>query len=283
MHQGGPVLVTLLAATLTIASLAFGPGSLTSRANARAHAEAEAAKTATAVTPARPPRTLVPPHLIQIIGLGGGSDWGASNTLSAIENAVAAGVDGVEFDVRLTADGLPVVFPAAGLPRTTECTGPMNAVTFSRLTQCGLVGARGVSTLDSVLARVAPGQERLYLWVASVNSAEAAGRIMTLVDHYHLNDPNRLTVLASSTETLERMRAAGARDLGLAFGDASGWNSPYRVLVVLASKTDAAQVADARRRGHFVIVVQDAATPLTKAVGLWPNGLLVSRVGEVLR
>lgn len=46
---------------------------------------------------------------------GAGDDRRAQNTLAAFENAIAAGCDYVEFDVRVTADGTPVVFHDAEL------------------------------------------------------------------------------------------------------------------------------------------------------------------------
>ena len=47
----------------------------------------------------------------------------AENTLEAFEAAVAAGADAVEFDVRLTADGVPVVLHDADVARTTDGDG----------------------------------------------------------------------------------------------------------------------------------------------------------------
>lgn len=41
---------------------------------------------------------------------GAGADHSAQNTLAAFEAAIALGCDYVEFDVRLTADGVPVIF-----------------------------------------------------------------------------------------------------------------------------------------------------------------------------
>lgn len=47
---------------------------------------------------------------------GAGDDRAAENTLAAFEAAIAMGCDYVEFDVRLTADGHPVVFHDDELP-----------------------------------------------------------------------------------------------------------------------------------------------------------------------
>lgn len=46
---------------------------------------------------------------------GAGDDHAGENTLAAFESAIAAGCDFVEFDVRLTADGRPVLFHDADL------------------------------------------------------------------------------------------------------------------------------------------------------------------------
>ncbi|SEO56023.1 glycerophosphodiester phosphodiesterase family protein [Aquisalimonas asiatica] len=48
------------------------------------------------------------------------------NTLAAFEAAVAAGVDGVELDIQLTADGVPVVLHDPSLQRTTGVDGDVN-------------------------------------------------------------------------------------------------------------------------------------------------------------
>ncbi|HXT71925.1 MAG TPA: glycerophosphodiester phosphodiesterase [Vicinamibacterales bacterium] len=53
----------------------------------------------------------------------GGSKLRPENTLAAFDHAVALGVDGIECDVHLSRDGVPVVIHDATLDRTTDTTG----------------------------------------------------------------------------------------------------------------------------------------------------------------
>ena len=63
----------------------------------------------------------------------GGSALGPENTLAAFELGLRAGADGLELDVRLSADGIPVVFHDDTLDRTTNATGPVAARTAAEL------------------------------------------------------------------------------------------------------------------------------------------------------
>ncbi|HEV2083899.1 MAG TPA: glycerophosphodiester phosphodiesterase family protein, partial [Gemmatimonadales bacterium] len=55
------------------------------------------------------------------------------NTLAAFELAVRQGADAFELDVRLTADGVPVVLHDPTLERTTDHTGPLAALRAAAL------------------------------------------------------------------------------------------------------------------------------------------------------
>lgn len=57
----------------------------------------------------------------------GDSDHCPENTMPAFEAAVAAGADGIELDVTLSADGRLVVIHDATLERTTDGEGPVSA------------------------------------------------------------------------------------------------------------------------------------------------------------
>jgi glycerophosphoryl diester phosphodiesterase len=68
-----------------------------------------------------------------IIAHRGASALAPENTLAAFKKALADGAEGVEFDVRLTKDGRPVVFHDATLARLTNRKNPVSSLTAAEL------------------------------------------------------------------------------------------------------------------------------------------------------
>jgi glycerophosphoryl diester phosphodiesterase len=68
-----------------------------------------------------------------VIAHRGDSAHFPENTMPSFERAVALGVDALEFDVRLTADGVAVVVHDATLDRTTSGHGPVAATPLGAL------------------------------------------------------------------------------------------------------------------------------------------------------
>jgi glycerophosphoryl diester phosphodiesterase len=77
----------------------------------------------------------------------GGAALAPENTMAAFDNSLRLGADGVELDVRLSADGIVVVHHDATLERTTALRGAVAARTANEL------GAAHVPRLDAVLDR----------------------------------------------------------------------------------------------------------------------------------
>lgn len=63
----------------------------------------------------------------------GGARLAPENTMAAFENGVALGSDGIECDVHLSRDGVPVVIHDKTLDRTTDNTGPVDHRTAEEL------------------------------------------------------------------------------------------------------------------------------------------------------
>lgn len=95
------------------------------------------------------------------------------NTLPAFDKAVSYGVDGIEFDVQLTADNCPVVYHDATLDKITRAGTAISDFTLAQLT--GFDWGRwfsdeysglGIPTLDDVLTRYG-GRTRLMVEIKS--------------------------------------------------------------------------------------------------------------------
>ena len=63
----------------------------------------------------------------------GGSTLGPENTLAAFELGMAAGADGLELDVHMSSDGVPVVHHDSTLDRTTSASGALASRTAADL------------------------------------------------------------------------------------------------------------------------------------------------------
>lgn len=70
---------------------------------------------------------------LEIIAHRGYSTRAPENTLAAVEIAIRAGADAIEWDVHVAACGTPVLFHDANLSRTTNGVGPIRSHTLVQL------------------------------------------------------------------------------------------------------------------------------------------------------
>jgi glycerophosphoryl diester phosphodiesterase len=68
-----------------------------------------------------------------IIGHRGASAVAPENTMAAFREAIAVGADGIEFDVRLTSDGVPVVIHDGTLRRTAKLNQRVADLTWQEI------------------------------------------------------------------------------------------------------------------------------------------------------
>jgi glycerophosphoryl diester phosphodiesterase len=91
-----------------------------------------------------------------IVAHRGASIEQPENTLAAMDRAVEVGAPAVEFDVRMTADGHPVVLHDAAVDRTTDGSGLVRDLTLDEVRRLRIEGvdgtSHGVPTLHEALA-----------------------------------------------------------------------------------------------------------------------------------
>lgn len=76
---------------------------------------------------------LLDPSARPVIGHRGNRAYAPENTIESFAQAIALGADAIEFDVRLSADGIPVVHHDPTLSRTTDGIGEVSRMNFVRL------------------------------------------------------------------------------------------------------------------------------------------------------
>jgi len=131
------------------------------------------------------------PHRRLVVGHRGNSAHAPENTLEAFRQAVALGVDALELDVRITADGHVVVMHDPTLARTTDRAGAVETLQLSEIREAD-AGARfttdagrtfpyrhrgiGVPTLDDVLRELP--DVPLLIEIKTVGAAAETRRII---------------------------------------------------------------------------------------------------------
>jgi glycerophosphoryl diester phosphodiesterase len=158
------------------------------------------------------PRGPSPKNLVEIIAHRGFSAAAPENTLAAIEAAIAAGADALEFDVHVSRDGTPVLFHDATLKRTTDGRGPLKDHSLAELRALdagswfgrGFAGER-IPSLAEALECVSRWSGRIYPEVKGYRGAQDLARMVDLAKALGVDD--RTVFISLDWEALDLMRA----------------------------------------------------------------------------
>lgn len=90
-----------------------------------------------------------------VIGHAAAAGEAPANTLAGVRACLDAGAEGMEIDVQLSADGVPVLMHDETVDRTTNLTGPVRAHSVAALQAADAGNGEPVPTLDQVLTLVA--------------------------------------------------------------------------------------------------------------------------------
>ncbi|MCI0398700.1 MAG: hypothetical protein L0332_21435 [Chloroflexi bacterium] len=139
-----------------------------------------------------------------IIAHRGASANAPENSFSAFALAAEERADGIELDVRLSADNWPVVLHDATLERTTDGRGPVSRQTVAQLQELNAGDDRPVPTLDELFEMFGPSllyNVELKDWGLLDQGLAAA--VADRIEGHHLQD----RVLVSSFNPLVVRRA----------------------------------------------------------------------------
>lgn len=245
----------------------------------------------------------MPINGIKLLAHRGAQITSAENTMEAFERSRAEAADGIECDLRITADGEPVLFHDADARRVTGCSRRIRDMNWEELRRLRVFGRHGVPHLKDALEFMAgwPSgeiyfdlhEDGRYLLEALVRAIASSGlwRRCLILDFY---SKRRLLLHARSLDSRINLsvmpggpwniapsaRLAGVRSLCL------GWSCPMtRALYKAAGLLYDVRSAVARTRAMGVSVTAGVAnTPediryvlAQGATGVWTDDLTLAR------
>ena len=246
-----------------------------------------ARSTGTWMAPRRPGRPLNVAHR-------GASRAAPPNTLAAFLLAAEMGAGGIELDVQLSSDRVPVVIHDFSVERTTDGTGPVSSLTLAelkRLDAGSSFGAAFAGERIPTLAEVLEAVGNLMLLNIELKSTRLratglASAVVTLVADYGLGERCLISsfnpVLLRRAKRLAPDIAAGllyAPNLPLPLRRA--WLAPFLAHEARHPEhtmVDARYMAWARRRGYQVNTwTVDEPEEMRRLMGLGVDGIVTNR------
>ncbi|WP_259126153.1 glycerophosphodiester phosphodiesterase [Leucobacter aridicollis] len=145
-----------------------------------------------------------------IISHRGAAALAPENTLAAMRIAFDQGVDFVEADLHLTADGVPVLMHDPTVDRTTTGTGPVANLTLAQIQGLdagswfdGAFAGERVPTLEAFLDELAPTNSRALIELKGSWNDEQVAAAVALLDARYLMD--RVAFESFEIDNLERL------------------------------------------------------------------------------
>jgi glycerophosphoryl diester phosphodiesterase len=148
-----------------------------------------------------------------IAGHRGDRSAAPENTLPALQSALDGSMVYVETDIRLSADGVPVLIHDARVDRTTNGSGKVSELTLAQLQQLdagswftkSYTGLR-IPTLESFLVILAESNKKAMLELKGDWTEESLALVGSLIDQHDLS--HRVVLASFSVETLAALQLA---------------------------------------------------------------------------
>jgi glycerophosphoryl diester phosphodiesterase len=128
-----------------------------------------------------PPPVVLSRSRVERIGHRGAPREYPENTLPAFERAIERGADGIELDVHVTADGIPVVHHDPDLQADSSGAGPtrvLSRMTWAEVARVELAPGITIPSLEQVLTAVGDGAT-VYVELKGGNSERATLDLIT--------------------------------------------------------------------------------------------------------
>lgn len=150
--------------------------------------------------------------LLQIIAHRGASHYAPENTIAAFEKAIQQKADGIELDVRLSKDSVPVINHDATINRTSNGKGYIHSQTIDQLKQHDFGShfskkfrKETIASLEEVLQLVQDQDIRLHIELKNgpIIPTDLESKVLSLIYQYNMED--RVVYSSFDHHSLQRL------------------------------------------------------------------------------
>ncbi|MEZ4540846.1 MAG: glycerophosphodiester phosphodiesterase family protein [Chloroflexota bacterium] len=222
-----------------------------------------------------------------IIGHRGAGADAPENTLAAFALALEQNADGVELDVQLCADGVPVIIHDDTVDRTCDGTGRVADLTLAELRRLTIADNHGVPTLDELFAAL--GRRTLYnveLKASGIKEAGLAAAVAGCIERHGVGD--RVLVSSFSPVAVWAARRRLPRAIPVAHLRERRAARLFHACVPAEADHPAAGLVDAslmawarRRRLRVNVWTVDDPAEARRLIGLGVDGIITNRPGAL--
>ncbi|GAB2468952.1 hypothetical protein GCM10011375_29550 [Hymenobacter qilianensis] len=255
---------------------------------------------------------------IQVIGHAGSGFFTPLNpfnplppsSLAGVEKALSQGADGVEIDVQLSQDSIPMLYHDPTLNSMTTDSGCVSQQPAAALVKLPYRGGWGYDlfhnerliTLETLLARVARYPQYPYLHLdlherdgcgGEYSRSPALARALAALIRRYQVPPDRLLILTTYQPTLRQLRQALPQvPLGLEItqgedlvaGLAAAKGIGVQAIVIPKALATPAQVAQVQAAGFDAVLFGGrSAGSIRRLVAAHPDAIEVDNVPQLLR
>ena len=218
-----------------------------------------------------------------IIGHRGASADAPENSMAAFALAAEQGADGIEIDVRLSADGWPMLMHDERVDRTTEGSGAISELTFEQCQAMDPGDGGPIPSLDQVFEMF--GRSLLYNVELKSMSWGDDGLVAAVADRIESHQlEEHVLVSTFNPRLLRRCKSQMPRRIAIALLRAPG---PYKYTYLIAdgqadhphcSMIDENYMDWARKRNYRVHTwTVDDPAEAQRLVALGVNGIITNR------
>ncbi len=139
-----------------------------------------------------------------VIGHRGACGYYPENTLVSIKKAIEMGVDAVEFDVRMTKDGVIVLFHDEKLDRLLKIHGRLRDRTFEFIRKFSIRGER-IPTLEEALEVLKNKNVKIII---EIKEPDTVDKVLDIVSRYGI-EKNRIIFVSFHHKIIKNVKDRG--------------------------------------------------------------------------